>query len=83
MSLTVRNLHTLEVSSLVREINVLAKENSMNELIIFLEKNKNVPYKVKKTVVDACFNSSLLYGCEALLGVKSNRKLNTMLHESY
>ena len=64
------------LSSLRRH--VLVKENSMNKLIIFLERNKNAPYEVKKTVVDACFNSSLLYGCEAWLGVKPNRELKTM-----
>ena len=62
------------MSSLKRH--VLVKENS--KLIIFLERNKNAPYEVKKIVVDACFNSSLLYGCEAWLGVKPNRELKIM-----
>ena len=39
----------------------------MNKLIRFLDKNRNAPFDVKKKVVDACFNSSLLYGCETWL----------------
>ena len=44
---------------------VVSREKAMNKLVIFLHRNKNAPYKVKKTVVDACFNTSLLYGCES------------------
>ena len=50
----------------------------MNKLTIFLQQNKNAPYEVKKVVVDACFNSSLLYGCESWLGVKPTGTLNAM-----
>ena len=42
----------------------------MNNLVRFLDKNQNAPYDVKKKVVDACFNSSLLYGCESWLEEK-------------
>ena len=38
----------------------IAKEKDLNKLMIFLEANKNAPYTVKKTVVDACFNGSFL-----------------------
>ena len=54
------------------------KEKEMNKLTIFLQQNKNAPYEVKKVVVDACFNSSLLYGCESWLGVKPTGTLNAM-----
>ena len=54
------------------------KEKDLNKLTIFLQANKNAPYSVKKTVVDACFNASLLYGCEAWLGVKPNPTLKSM-----
>ena len=46
----------------------VSRTNAMNKLIRFLDKNRNAPFDVKKDVVDACFNSSLLYGCEAWLG---------------
>ena len=35
---------------------------------------------LKKGVVDACFNASLLYGCEAWLGIKPGRTWCTTLH---
>ena len=41
----------------------VSRTNAMNKLIRFLDKNRNAPFDVKKLVVDACFNSSLLYGC--------------------
>ena len=56
----------------------IAKTKDMNKLVIFLETNKNAPFVVKKTVVDACFNASLLYGCEGWLGVKPSPTLNSM-----
>ena len=56
----------------------VAKEKDLNKLMIFLEANKNAPYVVKKTVVDACFNASLLYGCEAWLGVRPSATLKAM-----
>ena len=54
------------------------KEKDLNKLTIFLQKNANAPYVVKKAVVDACFNASLLYGCEAWLGTKPDRSLKSM-----
>ena len=57
---------------------VTSKENDINKLMIFLERNKNAPYAVKKMVVDACFNASLLYGCEGWLGTKPTPVLKTM-----
>ena len=56
----------------------IAKTKDINKLMIFLETNKNAPFVVKKTVVDACFNASFLYGCEEWLGVKPIAALNTM-----
>ena len=55
-----------------------SKEKDMNKLTIFLQRNKNAPYAVKKVVVDACFNSSLLYSCESWLGAKPSGTLNSM-----
>ena len=55
-----------------------SRKKAMNKLIIFLDKNKNAPYEVKKAVVDACFNTSLLYGCEAWLGVKPICEIKSM-----
>ena len=52
--------------------------HAMNKLIRFLDKNKNAPYVVKKKVVDACFNASILYGCESWLGEKPCRDINNM-----
>ena len=54
------------------------KQKDINKLVIFLECNKNAPFKVKKTVVDACFNASFLYGCEAWLGVKPTADMKTL-----
>ena len=56
----------------------IARTKDVNKLMIFLEANKDAPFKVKKTVVDACFNASLLYGSEGWLGVKPSQTLNTM-----
>ena len=61
---------------------IVSREKSMNKLIIFLERNKNAPYQVKKTVVDACFNASLLNGCESWLGVKLNSNIKAMYMKS-
>ena len=54
------------------------REKDLNKLTIFLQRNTNAPYMVKKAVVDACFNASLLYGCEAWLGIKPDRSLKSM-----
>ena len=56
----------------------IARTKDDNKLMIFLEANKDAPFKVKKTVVDACFNASLLYGPEGWLGMKPSPTLNTM-----
>ena len=55
-----------------------SKQKDMNKLTIFLQKNKNAPYTVKKVVVDACFTTSLLYECESWPGVKLNGTLKAM-----
>ena len=55
---------------------VLSRTKTMNKLIIFLDRNKSIPYFVKKKVLDACFSTALLYGCEAWLGVKPSMELN-------
>ena len=58
-----------KISSSVAE-HVVTRGKAMNKLVRFLDKNQNAPYDVKKKVVDACFNSSLLYGCESWLEEK-------------
>ena len=64
------------------EKHATSRVNAMNKLIRFLDKNKNAPYEVKKNVVDACFTSSILYGCEAWLGVKPCKAISTMYMKS-
>ena len=56
----------------------IARTKDVNKLMIFLEANKDAPFKVKKTVVDACFNASLLYGSEGWLGVKPSPTMYTL-----
>ena len=45
------------------------KRKQLNKLFIFLRVNKDMPFAVKRKVVEACFNSALLYGCESWLKV--------------
>ena len=45
------------------------KRKQLNKLLIFLRVNKDMPFPIKRKVVEACFNSSLLYGCESWLNV--------------
>ena len=50
----------------------------MNKLVRFLDKNQNAPFLVKKTVLDACFETSLLYGCESWLEEKISPDLENL-----
>jgi hypothetical protein len=43
-------------------------QKHLNKLVIFLEHNRDVPFSVKRQVLDACFISSILYSCEAWFG---------------
>ena len=63
-------------SSVSRHVSMRGK--AMNKLVRFLDKNKNAPFSVKKKVVDACFNQSLLYGCESWLEEKVSSELETL-----
>ena len=45
------------------------KQKHLNKLIIFLYKNQDMPFFVKKQVLDAAFTSALLYGCESWVDV--------------
>jgi len=45
------------------------KQKHLNKLIIFLYKNQDMPFFVKKQVLDAAFTSALLYSCESWLDV--------------
>ncbi len=45
------------------------KKKHLNKLIIFFYKNQDMPFFVKKQVLDAAFTSALLYGCESWLAV--------------
>ena len=55
------------LSSLKRHFTV--KQAQLNKLIIFLNVNKDMPFIAKWKVVNAAFNASILYGCEAWLDV--------------
>ena len=46
---------------------VIDKQKHLNKLVIFLEKNRDMPFVVKRKVVEACFNAAILYGCESWL----------------
>ena len=50
----------------------------MNKLVRFLDKNENAPFSVKKKVLDACFFTSLLYGCESWLEEKVSPELEQL-----
>ena len=63
-------------SSVSRHVSTRGK--AMNKLVRFLDKNKNAPFSVKKKVVDACFNQSLLYGCESWLEEKVSTELESL-----
>ena len=54
---------------------ITSRTKAMNKLIIFLDRNASAPFVVKKKVLDACFNTSLLYGCEGWLGVKPSAEI--------
>ena len=45
------------------------KKKHLNKLIIFFYKNQDMPFFVKKQVLDAAFIAALLYGCESWLDV--------------
>ena len=57
---------------------VLTRGKAMNKLVRFLDKNQNAPFLVKKTVLDACFETSLLYGCESWLEEKISPDLENL-----
>ena len=46
-----------------------AKNKELNKLLIFFATNYDAPFAVKKKVLEACFTSCILYGCEAWLNV--------------
>ena len=56
---------------------VADKKKHLNRLIIFLSRNHDAPFFVKRKVFDAAFSSAILYGCEAWLDV-SLKPLETM-----
>ena len=45
------------------------KKKHLNRLIIFLSRNYDAPFFVKRKVFDAAFSSAILYGCETWLDV--------------
>ena len=55
-----------KISSSVSK-HVSSRGKATNKLVRFFDKNENAPFSVKKTVTDACFYTSLLYGCESWL----------------
>ena len=42
--------------------------SAINKLIMFLDTTKDMPFIAKRKVVEAAFNSALLYGCESWFG---------------
>ena len=46
-----------------------SKNKDLNKLLIFFATNYDAPFNIKKKVLEACFMSCILYGCEAWLNV--------------
>ena len=46
-----------------------SKNKHLNKLLIFFATNYDAPFTVMKKVLEACFMSCILYGCEAWLNV--------------
>ena len=44
-----------------------ARQKHYNKLVLFLRNNCDMPFVMKKKVIDAAFNAALLYGCESWL----------------
>ena len=51
------------------QAHVNEKEKHLNKLILFYQKNPDMPFHAKKKVLDAAFCAALLYGCESWLNV--------------
>ena len=60
---------------------VLEKKKHLNKLIMFFFKNQDMPFVMKKKVLDAAFSAALLYGCEAWLNV-SLKQVENLYHTS-
>ena len=60
-------------------INAHAKEKQKHvfKYLVFLNKNKDLPFKLKKQVAESCIISSILYGCETWF-TPSYGKIETM-----
>ena len=43
------------------------RQKHYNKLVLFLRNNCDMPFVMKKKVIDAAFNTALLYGCESWL----------------
>ena len=43
------------------------KVQHLNKLITFMTVNKDIPFQAKRKVLEAAFNSAILYGCESWL----------------
>ena len=54
-------------TALQEHVNAIQKH--LNKLILFLNKNVDMPFFVKRKVVDAAFNAAILYGCESWIDV--------------
>ena len=46
---------------------VADRQKHYNKLVLFLRNNCDIPFVMKKKVIDAAFNAALLYGCESWL----------------
>ena len=56
---------------------VADKKKHLNRLLVFLSRNYDAPFFVKRKVFDAAFSSAILYGCETWLDV-SLKPVETM-----
>ena len=64
------------LSSVLLE-HVKAKRKHLNKFIIFVKSNPDMPFIVKRKVLDAAFNAAILYGCETWIGA-SCQSVNTL-----
>ena len=64
------------LSSMLLE-HVKAKRKHLNKFIIFVKSNPDMPFIVKRKVLDAAFNAAILYGCETWIGA-SCQSVNTL-----
>jgi hypothetical protein len=65
-----------KLSSSLKEFSI-EKQKHLHKVIMFLKTNTDLPFFMKKKVVQAAFNAAILYGCESWLG-SSCSEINTL-----